>query len=268
MSIVNKSFTAVGNSAKLLVPSDSTLKVDITGTFAATIVVEKSRDGGQSWEPLLTQVDDDAEVHEEIVIEDPANQAVQVRARCSAFTSGTVVVALTNENVDGTGLIAAGATTVLEGLTVHTTKLTLTDESITLTDDAGNGQSGGIKLYDMPEGRILILAAAVDASIVLNGTEWTDAAEGDIGLGSAVVSGGGALTGTEQNIIATTAIAAMTAQAGPIDAIGPAAPVLLDGSSTPVDIYMNIRIDDAVAHITGTGTINGDVTLVWINLDE
>lgn len=268
MSIVNKSFTAVGASEKLLVSSGSVLNVSISGTYAATLVVEQSRNGGMSWEPLLTSAVANATVNEDILIEDPANQAVQVRIRCSAFTSGTVVTALTNENVDGTGLIAAGATTVVEGLPVRVTKLTLTAKSITLTDDPGNGQIGSLKLYDLPEGRIVILGSVIDGSLTLNGTEWLDAAEGDIALGTAAISGGGAMTGTEQDILPTTAIAAMSAQVGPVDAIGPTAPVFLDGSVTPKDVYLNIRIDDNAAHITATGTITADVALMWVNLDD
>lgn len=132
---------------------------------------------------------------------------------------------------------------------LHKTVLTLTATPITLTDEAGAGQYGGVKLYDFPAGNILVFGAVVDADITLNETWWTDTAEGDVGLGTTAVTNGDALATTEQNMIATTAIAAMTAQVGPIDTQSAGVATLGAAGATDSDAYLNIRIDDSAAHM-------------------
>lgn len=151
---------------------------------------------------------------------------------------------------------------------VHRSVLTLTATPITLTDDAGVGQYGGVKLYDFPAGNIHILGAVVDADITLTGTEWLDTAAGDIGLGTTAVTNGDALATTEQNIVATTEIAALAAQVGPINAQSAASVSLPAAGGTDADLYLNVRIDDNAAHITSAGTITGTVTVSWINLGD
>ncbi len=151
---------------------------------------------------------------------------------------------------------------------IHKTVLTLTNTPIVLTDDAGQGQYGSIKLYDMPAGNNVFLGATIDADLTLTDEAWTDAAEGDVGLGTTAVTNGDALATTEQDIIATTAIAAMTAQSGPIDASSASIGIFGAAGAADTDIYLNVRIDDAEAHNTDGGTITGTVTLVWANFGD
>jgi len=151
---------------------------------------------------------------------------------------------------------------------VHKTVFTLTNTPIALADDAGVGQYGGVKLYDMPAGNHLFLGAVIDANLTLTETAWKDTAEGDVGLGTSLVTDGNALATTEQNIIPTTAIAAMTAQAGPINAGSTAPATIAAAGGADTDIFLNVRIDDDAAHAAGGGFINGTVTLVWANLGD
>ncbi|MBF0358869.1 MAG: hypothetical protein HQL70_09695 [Magnetococcales bacterium] len=170
---------------------------------------------------------------------------------------------------DGVGTKNGDTVTVAETAhNFHTTVLTLTATPITLTDDAGVGQYGGVKIYDMPAGNHLFLGAVVDADITLTEAAWADTAEGDIGVGTTAVTDGNALATTEQNIIATTAIAALAAQTGPINAGSADVATIAAAGTTDSDIYLNVRIDDDAAHATGSGTITGTVTLVWANLGD
>lgn len=132
---------------------------------------------------------------------------------------------------------------------LHKTVLTLTATPITLTDEAGVGQYGGVKLYDFPAGNILVFGAVVDADITLTETWWVDTAEGDVGMGTIAPTGGDALATTEQNIIATTAVAALAAQVGPIDAQSAGVATLGAAGATDSDAYLNVRIDDNAAHM-------------------
>lgn len=163
----------------------------------------------------------------------------------------------------GTKALATVTAEELGNSVVHRTRLTLTDTPITLTDDAGAGQYGSIELYDFPAGNVMTLGAVVDADITLNEAWWVDASPGDVGIGSAAVTDGDALATTEQNIIATTEIAALTAQAGPIDAQSTGVMVSGAAGGTDAVAYLNIRIDDDAAHmpdVVSNGAFTTDET--------
>lgn len=151
---------------------------------------------------------------------------------------------------------------------IHKTILTLTATPITLTDDPDQGQYGGVKIYGMPAGNNIFLGAVIAATLTLTNEAWTDAAVGDVGLGTTVVADGDALATTEQNIIATTEIAAMMAQSGSINASSTDVATVVAAGTTDTDIYLNVRIDDAETHTTDGGTITGTVTIVWANLGD
>jgi hypothetical protein len=189
----------------------------------------------------------------------------------AATFDGAITTEVAGITSVGVGAKAGGTVTVVEqgcSGVIHKTVLTLTATPITLTDEAGVGQFGGVKIYDMPAGNHIFLGATIDADLTLTNAAWTDAAEGDVGLGTTAVTDGNALATTEQNIIATTAIAAMTAQVGPINASSADVATVAAAGTTDTDIYLNVRIDDAEAHITDGGTITGTVTIVWANLGD
>lgn len=187
-----------------------------------------------------------------------------------AAVTGELSVTGAQSTGDGVGAVNGGTVSAVEygNGAVHKTVLTLTATPITLTDEGGVGQYGGVKIYDFPAGNIVTLGASIDADLTLTETEWLDTAEGDVGLGTTAPDDGNALATTEQNIIATTAIAAMTAQVGPINAQSADQATLGAAGGTDSDLYLNVRIDDNAAHITGGGTITGTVTVVWVNAGD
>jgi hypothetical protein len=132
---------------------------------------------------------------------------------------------------------------------IRRTILTLADTPISFQDDAGVGQFGSVTLYDMPAGNIVFLGAVVDVDLALTAAAWTDTAAGDVGLGTTAVTDGDALATTEQNIIPTTAIAAMVAQVGPINAQSISVLGAAAAGGTDTDVALNVRIDDAAAHM-------------------
>jgi hypothetical protein len=163
----------------------------------------------------------------------------------------------------GVGAKAGGTLTALEqgDGAIHKTVLTLTSTPITLTDDAGNGQYLGLKVYDFPAGNIAILGAVVDLDLELTETWWVDTIAGDVGVGTAAAANGDALASTEQDIVPTTAIAALVSQAGPVS--GQSSGVVITGAAggTDADLYLNIRIDDNGAHMpeqVATGNFSAD----------
>ena len=278
----------------------------VTGSYTGNVILEKrGEDGG--WDIEATS-DDDAAMDGTITnpVENNEPRAYfQFRGEVDTGTAtGTITgvssdVVLPNKTVvhpDGTVLLQfrddgvviprmapsgvihgigapAGALVTVEesgAHPMHRTVLTLTAQLITLTDDAAVGQYGSVKIYDFPAGNIKILGAVIDAVLTLDDALWTDTAVGDVALGSAAVDDADALDGLFVDILASTAIAAMTAQVGDIDAQSLADVVPLGSAGgTDDDLYLNIRIDDAAAHVTDTAsTITGTVTISWLNLGD
>jgi hypothetical protein len=166
----------------------------------------------------------------------------------------------------GTGV---AATEYGEG-NVHKTVLTLTNAAVTLADEAGVVAYGGLKIYDMPEGMILVLGAVADIDLTKSSAGVNVDWDGDFGLGTVTATNDAALATTEQDILPTTATPQAAAGATTSNGAN-AAVAYLDGHTTAVDVYLNYLVDDADHDVTGTPCnliANGTITLTWINLGD
>lgn len=115
MATISKNFTAVGNGVQILVRNREQFTYSVSGTFVATVVLEKTKNGGLSWEPITSAT---GSASGTVVIENTAGEFSIVRFRCSAFTSGTVVTSLSDvSEVSQTFLDQAGnpAMQIVEG---------------------------------------------------------------------------------------------------------------------------------------------------------
>ncbi len=207
-----------------------------------------------------------------------ANIGGNAATATSATTAGSATTAATAAALNGTATLTAAAitsagvgdapgatTTVVEqgdGV-FHKSIITLTSTPITLTDDAGVGQYGAVDVYNFPAGNVHILGAVLDADLTLAETWWANTAAGDVGIGTVAAASGDALATTEQNIVPTTAIAALVAQVGPIT--GQSTGVLITGAAGGADAVarLNIRIADDAAHmpdLVTNGAFTGDAT--------
>jgi len=158
---------------------------------------------------------------------------------------------------------------------VHKTVLTLTATPISIADDAGVAQYGGVQLYDFPAGHICTLGATIDASVTLGVTGTIIATwAGGVALGTVVATTGATLISTEANIMKEVDVAAAVAAVASIDAeavatvLTESAASWINGTSTPVDLFLNLVVDDDATHTAGTGTITGTVTFFWMNLGD
>jgi hypothetical protein len=164
--------------------------------------------------------------------------------------------------VSGTGVSATQATTAIQ-----TIPLTLTNVSVTTTDAAANGAHGTQKLVTFPQGNILILGAVVDLSIARVGTALTATSAVVASLGSVAVANTDAtLTSTEANVIASTA-ATLSSGAGNFEAANTGV-VLLNGTSTASEIYLNFATPDAGSTGNDALTVNGTIVISYINLGD
>ncbi len=131
----------------------------------------------------------------------------------------------------------------------------------------------GTKIYDFPEGQILIMGCV--ASIAQTTTSDITATlnsgvTGALAFGSAA-SASTTLNGTAANIAPSTAFATSTTINVAGTAVTPflAAPILLNGTVTPVDLYINTAYaTTGDVDADATQTLTGTVIVTWMNLAD
>lgn len=170
----------------------------------------------------------------------------------------------------GNGVKAGTGVTVVEqgdGV-IHKTVLTLTNLVVAMVDAAANGSQGSQKLYDFPEGLIQILGSTMNLGIARVGTAIVVGAAVVSALGTVAPDANATLTGTEANLIPSTA-ATLT---GGVNAAAPkgksTATATFDGTSTPIDALLNFAIPDADSTGNDSLTVNGTITILWAQMGD
>lgn len=173
------------------------------------------------------------------------------------------------EGSAGGAASGAGATALnTAGDALVKTIVTLANFTIPLVDNAGVGAHGGLKFFDFPAGVIQIDNATSALAITKSSAGVIATFDGDFGIGSAVAGIDATLTGTEQNIIPSTATP--QAVAGVSSANGDmTTPLRLGTLAGALDAILNVLVDDADQDVTTTPCnliFNGTITLWWRNL--
>ena len=144
--------------------------------------------------------------------------------------------------------------------------LELTNVAVAMTDAGASGSYGGTKIYDFAEGLITVLGATTNLTIAATGGIGATAAV--VGaLGTATAGANDTLTGTEANIVPSTACT-LAASAGSFKGEMTAtefAAAVFDGTATAKDMFLNFAIPDAGSTADGTITVNGTVTFTFVN---
>lgn len=137
---------------------------------------------------------------------------------------------------------------------------TFTAARITVTDAAGSGSSGSLKIFDFNAGAIQMIGSRHEWTAFAEGAGLTGAGDADfvIAFGSVAANAGdGVLTSTEVDFGATRAVT-LVSGAGTGATTVTAAQTPLDGTGTPVDIFINwsgtATTIDATSTIDVTGT--------------
>lgn len=167
------SFTSAVAGDVLQAAADDVLNYSLSGTFSATMVLERSTTSGRSWSNVLTLTAAGSGAFP--IPRNRAGGKSWYRWRCDAFTSGTAVTNLITgyqtdmapsifKSVDITVTAAqldgAGSSTVVSGLFGGQYKV----RNITLVGGGTNFDSGGDRLIDLTDGT----------------TVWTTIANADI----------------------------------------------------------------------------------------
>lgn len=150
----------------------------------------------------------------------------------------------------------------------RTTVLTFTSVPVTVANTTG-ASFGSFKFYDFPEGVIAVkCVTAYFSAIVWTGESIAAGGSGDFSMGTTATADA-TLSSTDVNLLPSTAMLdPFVSGVGRSNANAIlAAPTNLDGSTTAIDAYLNVIIDDADVSDTDSDTVlfTGTVTLVWSN---
>jgi hypothetical protein len=181
-------------------------------------------------------------------------------------------------NTSGVGAKNGATVAVAEtGVPGHVFKtvLTCTATPFTFGDEGGQGQFGGTKVYDVPDGLILFYGAVVQGTITLSSPAINDW-DGDVGLGVEAPADHQDVANKTGLVMQKNDVSAGTSDKIGVVAAKTVATALtesgcrhIDGTSAAADLFLNFLVDDHVDHDnTITGTFTGTISFCWMNLGD
>jgi len=151
---------------------------------------------------------------------------------------------------------------------MHKTIFNFSNTPIPTTDSAGVAGYGSKKLYDFLAGVIEIFGIVVNLTTQKQGAGIAASAAVVASIGSAPAAADATLTGTEADMIASTVATLNASGAGTFKAKTGATPIQFDGSTTPLDMYLNIAIPDAGSTANDALLVTGTIAVFWTNLGK
>jgi len=169
----------------------------------------------------------------------------------------------------GTGVVLTSEVPGVKKVT-----LTLTNTPVVLVDNPGTVAYGGLLIATLPQGAMMFLGATADLALTLSAAGVNADWDGDFGLGTVTATNdAGPLAGTEQDLIPNTAtpqaVGSATTATGQSTATE--APIIHDGTTTPIPVFLNFLVDDADHDVTSTPTnilCNGTITLLYADMGD
>lgn len=127
---------------------------------------------------------------------------------------------------------------------------------------------GSVVVGDVPEGNLLLLGAT--AYLTLTGptsASLDDTYDGDFSVGTTATADA-TLSGTDADIIASSALGAATAEVSPRVRATNAVQSVLDNTDGSLELNLNVIVDDANIGATVALTANGEIYLVFVMLGD
>lgn len=227
MATISKSFTAVGTGSSLFVRAGESFTYDVSGTFVGTVLIERTENGGLSYEPVGISATGSASG----TVVNYSNVGANYRFRCSAFTSGTIVCALAD---------------------VSEISRSFKDQSGTSALDI---VEGGVSL---PGTLVVAGAAALGAVLSVTGELKTGANLGTVNTGCTAVEYG---NGRNHTTVLTVSTTLPAIAGGAALGVGKLLYTLPTGEHIIESAYMSLAITQTQAHINadtpkvGLGTV-------------
>jgi hypothetical protein len=248
-------------------------KFDALASWDGTVILKRTRDGGITYDIIATFTTAD---NNGTIVEGEGTYSFD----CTVFTAGTAAVTLLNlsndQGVPATGL-PNGSTVLATELgddLINKTVLDLGSTPLSVTSITTGAGVGGVKIYDFPQGRILVLGCMADLILTIDAADqadFTDATpEGDIGIGSVTPANADALgtDATDDDFATATAFTMSAYTASP--QVPSEASLQFDGTSTALDMFVTLLVDaaDIDDGVTSTVYVSGKVVFHWINLGD
>ena len=174
---------------------------------------------------------------------DPTKPSISQRRSASNNLNKTITLA----EVSGLSIYADTG----QGGPYRQTVLNLTNVSLAITDDGPAGHFSQ-KLFDFPDGAIVISGALVDLTLTA-----TAGGNNTISLGSAATADA-TLSGTEVDICAASSASSTVAE------VCKTAVTYLDGTGTKKSCYLNGNTASDPSS-GATVTLNGRIVITWMN---
>lgn len=174
----------------------------------------------------------------------------------NAIGAGTVGVSST-----GLSLVESG-----DGV-LHRTTFTLDGFEVAITDHTTAGAHGSFKLYDFPAGYLKFVGSSLDVDVSCGTTGLTATATYAFGVGTVTA-------GVDNAVLATTEQDMINAITGDLSgsavALGSAlaTDASKDGHTTAGDAYFNVAFAADDASDDDVCTLDGTVSITWINLGD
>ncbi|MCK5236711.1 MAG: hypothetical protein KAR06_06970 [Deltaproteobacteria bacterium] len=277
MTSITKTFSAVGVTQEMLIKKGEILlfRFDALASWDGTVILRKTVNQ-QTFDVLetFTATDDNGAT---LVADEDANYSFQ----CTVFTAGTAAVTLSNLSTnsvadEGVGTPSIPTCTVEEigdGV-LKRTILRLASVPVSVVSVTTGAGVGGTELYGFPLGHLNILGCIADLSCVIAAGEqadFTDATPaGDIGIGTLAPANADALgTDATDDDFATAVALTMAAYSSNSQLVSEPA-LLMDGTSTAKNLFVNLLIDaaDIDDDTTSIVYVSGVIVLTWLNLGD
>jgi len=120
------------------------------------------------------------------------------------------------------------------------------DHTVTVTATGAAIGFGSVVLSGLPEGQIKMLGAAIAVTFSGSGADanLADTFDGDFGVGT-TPAGDATITGTDVNVIASTALGAATAEVSPLKNVINGTDAVFDNTAADLELNLNVLIDAA-----------------------
>lgn len=167
------------------------------------------------------------------------------------------------------GTPAGAGVAASEGIIVpRQTLLTLTGALVTLTDTGTNGAHGSLKIYDFPEGHILLLGAIANCSVTAGVGGVADGAVvlQALGTGAAATDNATLVGSGEADWLASNS-ATLVGGIGTWATQNGSLP-LNNGVATARDLNLNVVVADADVSAGDTIAYTGSILITWVLLGD
>ncbi|MFP4004479.1 MAG: hypothetical protein ACLFV8_11935 [Alphaproteobacteria bacterium] len=166
----------------------------------------------------------------------------------------------------GSGLGSDDTFEQIEGL-LNQVEIVLSGNSVTITDSGANGAHGSLTLFTCPLGLVQVFGAYASLTITAGDGGIADAAEVVAAIGTtATATDDASLTGTEADIVASTAMTLSGGTNGPTKLLSTDSetPAIFDGTSTAVAPKLNFAVPADDASDDDTLSVDGEILITWL----